>query len=197
MVAELIDNIGLLKKDALHLLNEIYDLWQNCRAADKKKCDKTRLSTAATRRKYEEKLRTSVIVKACVVWDTVKALSGNKLTFVDESIPSCITSAFHTLALNEERGQFQPLLWKDSGGQNLHQCWFLGSHSDVGGGNEEQALANINLMWMISQLSNTIDFDADAIRSLTRGPVLKEVARQRHSRDSGQRVTKVHMDKGS
>lgn len=197
MVAELIEDVGLLRKDALHLLNKIYDSWQKSRAADKRKEDKSRSITTATRREYETKLRTDVKVKACAVWDTVQALLGDKLAFIDESIPLCVASAFQALALNEERGQFEPLLWKDSGAQKLRQCWFLGSHSDVGGGNEEQALANISLLWMISQLSYTLEFDADAIRSLTRGPVLDEVARQRDLNDSGQKITKVHMDKGS
>jgi hypothetical protein len=44
----------------------------------------------------------------------------------------------------------------------------LGTHSDVGGGNkEEQGLANLSLVWIISQLSGVLAFDNAAIRDIT------------------------------
>lgn len=135
-------------------------------------------------------------IKAIAAWDTVPALFGDKLAFVNETIPDCVDSAIHALELNEERAQLQPLLWKDPDNRKFKQCWFLGSHSDVGGGNEEQALANISLMWMISQLEVILGFNADSIRNLTRAPVWRELAEQRKSHKPQSEVSRVRMETG-
>ncbi|KAI1452523.1 hypothetical protein F4805DRAFT_447077 [Annulohypoxylon moriforme] len=45
----------------------------------------------------------------------------------------------------------------------LKQCWFLGCHSDVGGGNEEAELSQISLIWMISQLNSFLSMNVENI----------------------------------
>lgn len=42
--------------------------------------------------------------------------------------------------------------------QNLRQVWFPGAHSNIGGGYEDQAMADITLAWMISQVRPFLDF---------------------------------------
>lgn len=42
--------------------------------------------------------------------------------------------------------------------QNLRQVWFPGAHSNIGGGYEDQALADITLAWMMSQVRPFLDF---------------------------------------
>ena len=42
--------------------------------------------------------------------------------------------------------------------------WFPGVHSNVGGGYDDQEIANITLAWMIAQLEGFIDFDPNYIR---------------------------------
>ena len=110
-------------------------------------------------------------IKACALWDTVAALSKNELSFVDQKIPLSIELAVHALALNEKRTQYAPLLWHEDAGRiepsRLHQCWFLGSHSDVGGGNSYSGLANIAFAWVINYLESLVRFSEDAIFDIT------------------------------
>ena len=56
--------------------------------------------------------------------------------------------AFHALALDEWRTAFGPTLWNrspDNKHTELRQAWFPGSHSNVGGGFEDQQIATIAL----------------------------------------------------
>lgn len=106
--------------------------------------------------------------------------STKEMLFYDTSITDCIENAFQALALDESRASFSPAVWEKPRGnttawrswfgncaralpnadrlQNLRQVWFPGAHSNVGGGYDDQALADITLAWMISQLSPFIDF---------------------------------------
>jgi len=77
-----------------------------------------------------------------------------------------IDFAIQALALNERRKAFQPTVWRADPGTDLKQCWFLGAHSDVGGGNEDTGLANLALVWMIAQLDKHIHFDRQALYHL-------------------------------
>ena len=83
----------------------------------------------------------------------ISPLVSNKLAFIDESIPGTLKNAFQALALNEMRIDFKPVFWANPPDTTvLKQCWFLGSHSDVGGGYPDAGLANLTLIWMIAQL---------------------------------------------
>ncbi len=42
--------------------------------------------------------------------------------------------------------------------KNLRQVWFPGAHSNIGGGDEDQDLADITLAWMMAQVSPFLDF---------------------------------------
>lgn len=53
---------------------------------------------------------------------------------------------YHALALDEARQAFRPTRLK--GGQEV---WFRGVHSDVGGGNDNHALNDITLRWMLNK----------------------------------------------
>ena len=61
----------------------------------------------------------------------------------------------HALALDETRAAFFPILWSDFPPGRVEQCWFRGSHADIGGqldGCEEcRPLANIPLVWMLEK----------------------------------------------
>lgn len=121
-------------------------------------------------------LRQHIYIEACAVWDTVSArgiptsFTENVLnpygqsfrvlnmlrktpTIGTEALPPRLKNAFHAVALNEFRGDFKPILWAGSSATaNISQCWFLGSHSDIGGGYEECWLSNITLIWMVARL---------------------------------------------
>jgi uncharacterized protein (DUF2235 family) len=60
-------------------------------------------------------------------------------------VPEWVQFAFHAVALDETRSKFRPVLWfKNVEGNGVTKCWFLGSHSDVGG-NGDAALGKVSL----------------------------------------------------
>ncbi|OLN85190.1 hypothetical protein CCHL11_04367 [Colletotrichum chlorophyti] len=113
---------------------------------------------------------TEVKVKAVGVWDTVGSLgwpkmpwekirkdrSASELRFASLDVHPNVEHAFHALALDEWRTAFRPTLWgkRGNGKTKLRQVWFPGSHSNVGGGFEDQQIASIALAWMADQLTS-------------------------------------------
>ncbi|MFT4012487.1 MAG: DUF2235 domain-containing protein [Paracoccus sp. (in: a-proteobacteria)] len=62
----------------------------------------------------------------------------------------------HALALDETRCAFAPILWQSpERDPRIEQCWFRGSHADIGGqlaGHETaRPLANLPLVWLMSR----------------------------------------------
>lgn len=55
---------------------------------------------------------------------------------------------YHALALDEARQAFRPTRLR---GANSLEVWFRGVHSDVGGGNDNPALNDISLRWMLNK----------------------------------------------
>ena len=101
------------------------------------------------------------------------------LSMPDQFMNRKILRACHALALEEERDAFRPVLWDDRyvrGDDGLHpvtqdwtprrtpvpgdphidderisQVWFVGVHSDIGGGYSRAGLAHWTLAWMIER----------------------------------------------
>ena len=127
------------------------------------------------------------MVKVCAVWDAVGSLgfpvpdpfpqnASRRLAHINSKLCNNIEVAIQALALNERRKHFQVTVWKADDSINnriLKQCWFLGNHSDVGGGNKDTGLANIALVWMITQLRPYVGFDLEALRAFTSTRVQK------------------------
>ena len=57
-----------------------------------------------------------------------------------------VQSCYHALALDEARQSFRPTRLKGA-----REVWFRGVHSDVGGGNNNHALNDITLRWMLNK----------------------------------------------
>ncbi|MDM0023225.1 DUF2235 domain-containing protein [Variovorax saccharolyticus] len=102
-------------------------------------------------------------IEAIGVWDTVGSLGvplydpadAKKIDvfeFADRALSPKVRSGFHAIAIDEQRGDFEPTLWDAREG--IHQRWFCGSHSDVGGGYPTQDLSGFPLDWMIGHLRN-------------------------------------------
>ena len=96
------------------------------------------------------------------VWDTVGSLgipltaswfpsARSRYQFHDTELSRIVKYAYQALALDEHRGDFKPALWtrnpdtvkagesmtsKKQEQYEIEQRWFIGSHSDVGGGND-------------------------------------------------------------
>jgi hypothetical protein len=160
-LAFLINQVGLLKREGIRFLHDVFEAWSE------QSCKNDLLDSVMEKVEWLKLRHYPVKIQACAVWDTVAALGRGRLDFVDETIPACVEQTIHALALNEERSQFEPLLFHRDKGQSLKQCWFLGSHSDVGGGNKKLGLANISLAWMMAQLKDLVYFDPEIVKSMT------------------------------
>jgi hypothetical protein len=120
-----------------------------------------------------------VSIEVCAVWDIAAALGprmivgipqppARNLAFVNSTLCPCIKLAVHVFALDETRRHFQPLLWHGaSTHRTIRQYWFLGKHSDVGGGNKYSNLANISSAWIMAQLKDVVRFDDKLIYTMT------------------------------
>jgi uncharacterized protein (DUF2235 family) len=84
---------------------------------------------------------------------------SKEMSFYDTKLSNCIENAFQALGLDERRTAFSPAVWEKPDGNRttLRQVWFPGVHSNVGGGYDDQQLANITLAWMMSQLEPFLD----------------------------------------
>ncbi|MBO6717251.1 MAG: DUF2235 domain-containing protein [Rhizobiaceae bacterium] len=100
------------------------------------------------------------------VYDTVKALglpgimdlvNPYRHEFHDNELSVRIPLGLHALSIDENRKTFAPELWDDpdeatAGDQIIEQCWFPGVHSDIGGGYDDNRLADNTLAWMLERL---------------------------------------------
>jgi hypothetical protein len=72
-----------------------------------------------------------------------------------DHIPSdCVTHARQALAIDDWRKTFHPVLWDEKGVHNqtnIKQVWFVGAHSNVGGGYPKQGLSLVALDWMMRE----------------------------------------------
>jgi len=100
------------------------------------------------------------------VFDTVGALgvpfplirefAGTAYRFLNTGIRKSNKHAFHAVAVDEHRKDFQPTLWTTDGTRGaeprpidqVEQRWFVGAHANVGGGCFDDPLAQVPLEWI-------------------------------------------------
>lgn len=83
------------------------------------------------------------------------SIMGNQ--FHDTDLSSHVENAYQALAIDEKRANFAPTLWtqqQTSRNQCLEQRWFVGCHSNVGGGTISSSLSDIPLNWMATNASD-------------------------------------------
>lgn len=98
------------------------------------------------------------------VWDTVGALGipfsflgllDRQDEFHDTKIGPNVRMARHALAIDEQRSDFEPTIWRPRPGLDLKQVWFVGAHSDVGGSHvpdkSGRLLSDIPLGWLMKE----------------------------------------------
>lgn len=110
-------------------------------------------------------------VKFIGVWDTVGSLGlpvwsmatkVHKYRFLDTHLRLDNEYAFHALALDEHRRNFEPTFWTktDRVGHEgtasrkidkVEQRWFVGAHANVGGGYASDPLAQRPLKWLMEK----------------------------------------------
>jgi len=65
-------------------------------------------------------------------------------------LSTIVRNAYHAMAVDEHRVQFKPTIWtsEPADGQTVEQRWFVGAHSNVGGGYPDARLSDLALEWM-------------------------------------------------
>jgi uncharacterized protein (DUF2235 family) len=128
-----------------------------------------------------------VPIKCIGVWDTVGSLGipgtlfngfrASDFQFHDTELGKDVEVALHAVAIDEQRKNFVPTLWKEDkkpSNRVLEQVYFPGVHSNVGGGYPDQGLSDGALAWMIERLQKytNLDFDREYIRQhVHRNPI--------------------------
>jgi len=165
-LAGFINSIGLLMPEQLHLAGYALTAYK------KLKGNKRSLETAL----FEQALKTEYPpIYFMGLWDSVASIliprpdrffipSLKYLAFTDTN--PIIERVRHALAIDERRRMFRPHHWKQGGKyrrnphnaagekrQDVIQTWFVGAHSDIGGGQKEESsgLSKIPLNWMIDE----------------------------------------------
>jgi uncharacterized protein (DUF2235 family) len=103
-----------------------------------------------------------VPMKSVGVWDTVGSMgipnyvSGSRkdfFSFVDTKLSRAVEHGFHAMALDERRRDFPVTRWDED--PRIEEVWFIGAHSDVGGGYPaaESGLSDLALDWMTQKLA--------------------------------------------
>jgi uncharacterized protein (DUF2235 family) len=139
-------------------------------------------------------------VRLIGVWDTVgslgvpdgvipflkkfdRALDEKLYGFLDTDLSPRVEAAYHAVAIDEHRKPFLPTLWTDPKnaparvnveGSSVEQTWFVGAHSNVGGGYADTGLSDIALRWMIDRAAkNGLKFDPAALAAIRPAPLAK------------------------
>ena len=207
-VAGLISQIGVLTKRGLQYLPEIYKDIMHRRNPDYRSKNRHipfRNKPSAGDPAYAEELyqrrmtQLDVPIRAVGVWDTVGSLGApriglltriglqpaesREMSFYDTKLSNCIENAFQALGLDERRTSFAPAVWEKPPGNTtkLRQVWFPGVHSNIGGGYDDQGMANITLAWMAAQMGQFLDLHWDYI-------VQQQEKNFRYYKDRGRRV---------
>jgi hypothetical protein len=86
----------------------------------------------------------------------IDQIPGFGWKFHDLDLSANVNNAYQALAVDDERRTFHPKLWNypppNPQTQFLKQVWFVGMHTDVGGGYRSgQTLSSIPLVWLTEQ----------------------------------------------
>jgi uncharacterized protein (DUF2235 family) len=190
MIAMVIKEIGVLDRtDMDHFAHLFVALQARGKSQDKDQIESLDAKLAAwTKHDSPGKARAnydgdSFAIKCIGVFDTVGSLGlpeelsfGSKkirtlFGFPDSILGDHVERAYQALALNETRTDFSSNKFhlSEEGrrkNQVLKQCWFAGSHTDIGGGYKEHDLSILTLFWMVANIENIVSIDTKYMFSL-------------------------------
>jgi uncharacterized protein (DUF2235 family) len=149
----LIRNVGLLTKKHIDRIDEAYTLYR------------TRDSSADTENAkfFRQSYSREIQIHFLGVWDTVGALgvpfksaewfNHKYYEFHDTELSGIVRNAFHAVAIDEHRANYECTLWDPIAKPNqvMEQVWFCGAHANVGGGYADNSLSDIPLRWMANK----------------------------------------------
>jgi hypothetical protein len=147
------------------------NLWKDEKGKDIKDWKKQPADT--TTEEFAKEL-IEVEVTVLGVYDSVSALLPDKDAFVfAEPLNEKILHAYHAIALTERRTKFFPVMWDfapagmlTSDPPKLIQCWFMGTHSAVGGshGQEGVKIDDLTLLWMLGRIDGLAGIDEAQVK---------------------------------
>lgn len=174
-LAGVIVNCGLLKTGASLTPDQIYDRYKAGKDVDPiYRLEHLKRTGERTLDDAEERLLADsrrVRLHMLGVWDTVGALGvpwtaaplvGKSNFYFHNTNPSTIFDhCYHALAIDEHRGPYKPTFWTrftpegkyptqdpHTPPPQIEQRWFVGAHSNVGGGYADDRLCVMPLSWM-------------------------------------------------
>lgn len=173
----LINNCGIIKRADAKLIESAWKIYKST----VRKCSPRGSKAVKFRSDHAHASRSVHFVG---VWDTVGALGipfsmmgllDGKDEFYDTKMGSNVTIARHALAIDEERSDFEPTIWKPKAGVDLRQVWFAGVHADIGGsyGRDKKtgsSVSDIALGWMLREAKKAgLKFDPHIAARMTDG----------------------------
>ncbi len=156
--AGLIRNSGVLRREHREKVGEAHRLYRRRDHA----AHPTGVEAQLFRKQYARDVR----IQCIGVWDTVGALGipvgipwlpattrflNRRWAFHDTTLSTIVDHAYHAVAIDERRPQFEPTLWEQqeaATNQIMEQVWFAGVHSNVGGGYQDTGLSDLAFLWM-------------------------------------------------
>jgi uncharacterized protein (DUF2235 family) len=188
-LAGFISKCGLLKPGSPVSLKQLYERYRKGTAHSVRALGKVVEAELSQEDKWIKEYSRPIPIWFQGVWDTVGALgvplpcvpkvSRADFAFLETDLRINDTRAYHALAIDEHRGAFAPTLWTKSTPKqgetypardldHVEQRWFIGAHANVGGGYENDLLAQIPLAWMMSKaiahglkFTDTVVIDGD------------------------------------
>ena len=153
----LINNCGILKRPDARLIEKAFDHYKNQGV----KCAPAGEKSVAFRKNHSHASRK---IKFVGVWDTVGAM-GIPISFLglfedmdefyDTKLGKNVEIARHALAIDEHRSDFEPTVWMPRENLDIKQVWFVGAHSDLGGGyprdDDGSLLSDLALDWILKE----------------------------------------------
>ena len=150
-VAGMIRKTGLLLPEHEDRIPEAYALYEKRGTPDDP-------DAVAFRRRYARDVR----IRFLGVWDTVgcygipgvlRSLTAKRQEFHDTGLSRIVDEACHAVAVDERRRAYVATMWdeRSTKGRKVEQRWFVGAHSNVGGGYVDRRLSDEPLLWMLEK----------------------------------------------
>jgi hypothetical protein len=118
------------------------------------------------RRLWSSARKQPMVIDVLGCWDTVgsfgvaKTIAGINLQqlnlFKDLTVPDNVAQAYHMVALDEQRAEFEPTLMDPDPirPERIVEVWFSGDHANIGGGWATDKLSDITLDFLLSRISS-------------------------------------------
>ena len=173
----LLNNCGIVKRADARLIQRAFDHY-------KQPGDEYAPEGAKSKQFRQQHAHPSRQIKFLGLFDTVGALGipfsflgflNAEDEFYDSKAGPNVEVARHALAIDERRYDFQATILRPRRTLDLKQVWFVGSHSDVGGGYKADRdgglLSDIPLAWMMREAENAgLSFERHLKRRLKPRP---------------------------